>query len=355
MRLLGRVDSTSKCIIHQFPGHLGISPKELLIGERMDAMSKYSQLSQEERYILTSLKRSGRSLRQIAREMNRSLSTIIRELRRNLTHHDGGYRAEVAHSYAVARRRRVRRGSHYTEAEWDLVISLLEKKFSPDQISHVLKQSCLLSISHETIYRYIRSDRKKGGLLFKHLRIMPKCRRKRYKSRDSRGILPGKKHISIRPTEVEDRKAFGHWEGDTVIGPDKHNCIVTLVERKTGYVVIKKVTSRTAKKVTLACSQSINEQAGKIKTITFDNGTEFHQYKVLEDRYGVQCYFATPHHSWERGTNENTNGLIRQYIPKKTCMSKIDQAYCDWVAGELNNRPRKRLGYKTPKDLYSPS
>ena len=207
-------------------------------------------------------------------------------------------------------------------------------------------------MSHETIYKYVLYDKKKGGSLYKDLRHVPKRRRKRYNSHDSRGILPGKRHISTRPKEIELRAAIGHWEGDTVIGKDRHHCIVTLVERMTGFVIIKKVKARTASEVTFACISAILEHERKFLTITFDNGTEFHGYKEIESIFQVKCYFATPYHSWERGTNENTNGLIRQYIPKHSCMKNITQADCNRIAYQLNTRPRKRHGYKTPEQLY---
>ena len=158
--------------------------------------------------------------------------------------------------------------------------------------------------------------------------------------------------IQDRPIEIDYRINIGHWEGDKVIGKDRHHCIVTLVERKTGFVIIKKIRARTVEEVNRACSEAIRGHEDKFKTITFDNGTEFHGYKILEQLFPVTCYFATPYHSWERGTNENTNGLIRQYIPKRSCMKRISQADCDRIAYKLNTRPRKRLGYKTPFEVY---
>jgi IS30 family transposase len=209
------------------------------------------------------------------------------------------------------------------------------------------------TISHETIYKYILHDKKNGGTLFTYLRIMPKARKKRYNSKDSRGILPGKRHISTRPYEVETRKVLGHWEGDTVIGSDLHHCILTLVERKSGLAIIKKLSSRTAAEVIRAAVTAIREHEANFKTLTLDNGTEFHEYKILEERFPLKCYFATPYHSWERGSNENLNGLIRQYLPKGTCMSGVTQAQCDYIAFKLNSRPRKRHGYRTPQEVYN--
>ena len=202
------------------------------------------------------------------------------------------------------------------------------------------------------MYQYILYDKKKGGSIYKHLRIVPKRRRKRYNSHDSRGRLAGKRMIETRPDEINARSTIGHWEGDTVIGGDRHHCIVTLVERKTGFTIIKKIRARTVEEVNKACIAAIHEHGIKFISITFDNGTEFHGYKQLEELFPITCYFANPYHSWERGTNENTNGLIRQYLPKKSCMKKLTQATCDRIAYKLNTRPRKRLGFKTPYEVY---
>ena len=194
--------------------------------------------------------------------------------------------------------------------------------------------------------------KKHGGTLYTHLRIMPKIRRKHYNTRDSRGRLPGKRPIQDRPAEVKTRKVLGHWEGDTVIGRDRHHCIVTLVERESGLVIIKKITARTAEQVTEVIIEAIRENSCMFKTITLDNGTEFHGYKEIEKETGVVCYFAAPYHSWERGTNENCNGLIRQYLPKRKCMSAVSQRDCNWIAKQLNTRPRKRHNYATPMEVF---
>lgn len=274
------------------------------------------------------------------------------KLGRNRNTHDNKYRAEVANGYAIARRRRERRGSHFSQLQWNIVVKLVKKDWSPEQIVDHLKNHQTFTMSHETIYQYILYDKKHGGDLYKHLRIMPKRRRKRYNSRDSRGILPGKRHISTRPAIVETREELGHWEGDTVIGRDRRHCILTLVERKSGFVVIKKIKAKTTAEVSAAAIRSIRKHNRKFKTITFDNGTEFHGYKKIEEKFPILCYFATPYHSWERGTNENLNGLIRQYIPKRSCMRNISQSRCDWIAHRLNTRPRKRHGFKTPQEVF---
>lgn len=292
---------------------------------------EYCQLTQAERYIIASMRRQKKTVAQIALRLCRHRSTIYREVKRNKTTYNGHYGADKAHSYATARRRRSRRKPQYSQRELARVEGLLRRRWSPRQISGWYRRFRLLKISAQTIYRHIRRDRKKSGDLWKYTRIISKFGRKRYKSVDSRGVLPGKRHISERPRAVERRRQIGHWEVDTVMGADLRHCVLTMVERATGLAGHHK----------------------KMKTLTFDNGTEFHGYKELEEHFKVKCFFATPYHSWERGTNENTNGLIRQYLPKGMCMRHITQKDCDRIAYELNTRPRERYGFRTPAELYA--
>lgn len=314
-------------------------------------MNTYSQLSQEERYFFSTHRASGFSIPQIAKEMGRAPSTLYRELKRNLRP-NGRYAAMVAHSYATARRRRSRRGSQFPPEYWDYILDFLNLQWSPEQIANHLKNNGLFSISFQSIYRRIRVDRRRGGALYKDLRVMPKRRRKRYGSDDSRGILRGKRMISERPASINERTELGHWEADTVMGKDKHQCILTLVERKTGLSRMAKLPNRTADLTVKAISKIISKEPHLFKTITFDNGTEFHSYKLLEARFQVTCYFANPHHPWERGCNENFNGLLRQYFPKGYPLDYIGEAKIISICQRLNTRPRKRLGFITPQEAY---
>lgn len=310
----------------------------------------YTQLSQDERYYISSMRAKKVSFSQIGRDLGRATSTITREFIRNLRP-SGYYAAFVAHSYATARRRRSRRGSHFPPECWQLIFSLLQEKWSPEQIADHLSANSLYSISFQSIYRVIRVDRRRGGFLFTNLRIMPKPRRKCYGSLDSRGVLRGKRPISERPSYINDKLEFGHWEADTVMGHDRHQCFLTLVERKSGFNRTVKLKNRTAKNVTRALITIISAEPNQFKSITFDNGTEFHSYKLIEDMFGVTCYFANPHAPWERGCNENFNGLLRQYFPKGVSLSYIGKAKTQFASEQLNNRPRKRLGFKTPKEV----
>jgi len=312
----------------------------------------YAQITREERYAIALMRKHRMPIRVIARELGRSPSTISREVRRNLNN-NRRYEAERAEVRARLRRSRSRRNSQFTRADWLFVNDLIEADWSPEQISGWLKLHGILSISYETIYLHVWEDKLAGGELWRHLRQAMKKRRKRYRSHDSRGRLPGKRHISERPPEVEDRQIPGHWEIDSIMGNDhgRHSAL-TVVERMTGYLQIGKLTRHCAADATVRTIELIARQPERFKTITADNGTEFHSYKDIEAATGVPFYFATPHHSWERGTNENTNGLIRQYLPKRTSMANVTQADCDAIAAKLNSRPRKRLGFRTPEECY---
>ena len=281
--------------------------------------------------------------------MGRSVSTISREIRRNL-YTNGGYKAFHAQANYRGRIKQSRQGSNFSPKEWSLVVKLLAKQYSPEQISGRLKRESKLSISHETIYRYVWHDKKYGGELYKNLRGSRKLRRKRHNSKDSRGRLAGKKMIDSRPTEIEKRLKVGRWEIDTVHGKGRR-AIVTLVERATGYVLIGQLNSRKVADLNSRTSKLIQRKSELFKTITADNGCEFHGYKKLEKKHQLDVYFAYPYHSWQRGTNENANGLIRQYLPKGCSMAGLTQIECNVIANKLNNRPRKRYGYQTPQEM----
>ena len=315
----------------------------------------YHQLTQEERYLISAHRMAGANQRAIAKLLHRSPSTISRELQRNATRHDRRYRPSKAHRYAEARRRCCRRGPRYNDQVHRRVEAALKKRWSPDQIVGCFRAQGLAVPSHETIYRYLRHDKRRGGTLYRHTRIMSKIGRKRYRSRPARGVLLGKPHISERPVEVEQRCQIGHWEADTVMGRGATHCLVTLVERVSGLAIIKKVAARNKALTTRAITDAIRRRGMACATITFDNGTEFHGYRDIERKLDIRCYFATPYHSWERGSNENLNGLIRQYLPKGTCLRHITQNDCERIAHALNSRPRKRHNYKTPEQVYARS
>ena len=312
----------------------------------------YHQLTRDERYTIGRMRTRGHSRREIARCLGRAPSTISRELRRNRSVHDDAYRVDKAHTKAMTRRSKTRKQSQFKLVEWSRIEALLRRYWSPKQIVARRRLNRNKPISHETIYRFVRRERSRGGDLWRSMRHMSKIGRKRRGTPATRGLLAGKRHISERPQEVEEKVEIGHYEGDTVMGPDGRYCILTLVERVTGYLVIKKLSARNVEQTNAGLARMIIGLKGKIKTITLDNGTEFHGYKSVEDRFGVEFFFATPYHSWERGANENTNGLIRQYLPKGMCLKSLTQAQCNQIANELNNRPRERLGFRTPAEVF---
>ncbi len=319
-------------------------------------MTPYTQITAEERYALSLLRKQGHTPAEMARILGRHPSTISRELRRTVWRCTGrGYVASRAQSYTNERRRRSRRNSQFSAAEWARVDAVLREDYSPAQVVGWFARFDILIISHETIYRHIWQDKKAGGTLHVHLRRANTRIRKRYGAYDSRGRLAGKRHISARPAGATNRSRIGHWEVDTVLGDSQAGaCIVTLVERKTGDVVIGNLARRTAATLNARLEALVRRQPRTVRTITADNGTEFHSYNAVEARVPLKCYFATPHHSWERGSNENMNGLIRQYLPKRHSMQRVTQADCDRIADTLNARPRKRHDWKTPEELYVP-
>ena len=297
------------------------------------------------------MRRQGLRMAEMAKHLGRHRSTLYREVKRNQSVHDGSYRPTHAVEKARGRQCRSRRNWRYGPTEFGPVETLIRQRLSPEQIVGRRTLEGQAVMSHETIYRWIWADKRCGGTLWRHLRGARKRRRKRYGRHDSRGRLAGKKLIEQRPAVVASRGRIGDWEIDTVHGRGKA-CVVTVVERKTGLVRIGPI-QRATKELTLDRTVKLLwEERQRVKTITADNGTEFHNYRELEDILGTRVYFATPHHAWERGTNENTNGLIRQYLPKGTNLSRLSQQQCDRIAEHLNNRPRLRLGFKTPNEAY---
>ena len=289
----------------------------------------------------------------IARVLGRHRSTIGRELERNRGRSDGYYRPQLADWYARSRRSRSRRNQRFSAADWRRIHALLREDWSPEQVAGWLRRHQLLRISHETIYRHIWADLRQGGTLHRHLRWSRRKRRKRYGTHERRGRVSGKRPITSRPVAAEQRAEVGHWESDTMVGPGRP-CVLSLVERKTGYLALGKLEARTTAEVNRRAVALIRAQPRPLHTITSDNGTEFHDYAAIEQATAARFYFATPHHAWERGTNENTNGLIRQYIPKRQSMARLTQHDCTAIARKLNRRPRKRLGYRTPEECYVP-
>lgn len=301
----------------------------------------YTHLTQEERYQIYALKKAGHKQSEIARVLERSESTISRELARNCGQR--GYRPKQAHCSAVERR--AMNARTIDDETWQFAQEKLMLQWSPEQISgHA-------AISPETVYLRIYADKRAGGLLWKNLRSQ-KLRKKRYGKVDRRGMIPNRLSIDDRPAVVETRSQIGDWEADTIIGKNHRQAILSIVERKTGFTLIRKVERKTAQAVSDAMTALLKPYVSKVYTVTSDNGREFAGHEEIAAALKAGFYFAHPYSSWERGTNENTNGLIRQYFPKNRDFTTITQQEIDTAMERLNNRPRKRLGYQTPNQVF---
>ncbi|MDH4284489.1 MAG: IS30 family transposase [Gallionellaceae bacterium] len=301
----------------------------------------YTHLTREERYQIYALKKAGHTQSEIASVLERSPSTISRELSRNRG--GRGYRPKQAQRLACDRR--AINARRIDDATWQFAQDRLHEQWSPEQISNHA------AISPETVYQRVYADKKAGGLLWQQLRCQ-KQRKKRYGKADRRGIIPNRQSIEQRPAIVEERSRIGDWEADTIIGKNHRQAIVSLVERKTGFTLIHKVERKTAQAVSDAMTKLLKPHRRRVHTITSDNGREFAGHEVISKQLQAGFYFAHPYASWERGTNENTNGLIRQYFPKNRDFTTITQQEINTAMERLNNRPRKRLGYQTPNQVF---
>lgn len=313
-------------------------------------MRRYNQLTQEERYQIYACKKAGWTQKQIALDLGVHPSTISRELRRNTG--ERGYRPRQAHAKAVARHQERARRPRISVQEWALVEEQVREEWSPQQVSRRLSAEGYAQVSHESIYQHIYKDKRRGGDLHQHLRCRKK-RRKRYGSgRQRRGQIPGRRCISERPLYIEQRQEIGHWEADTIVGKGHKQALVSLVERHSRFTLLFKVERATAAAVKDAILTMLAQHARKTRSITADNGKEFADHLDIASMLKTDFYFAHPYSSWERGTNENTNGLVRQYFPKKSSLEPVTGEDVQRVEDKLNHRPRKVLGYRTPHEVF---
>lgn len=310
----------------------------------------YHQLTENERYQIYVMKKAGHSQKEIAVLLNRTPSTISRELRRNRGLR--GYRPKQAQQLSASRRREASKAIKVTDEVWGWIVRLVEQQLSPQQVVDYLDNHKNISLHHETVYQRIYADKAQGGELYKHLRIASKPYRKRYGHYDRRGRIKNRIDIDERPAIVDRRTRIGDWEGDTVMGKGRKSALLTMVERKTLYTVIVRLTGKRADLLAEAAVTHMAEMKSKVKTITFDNGLEFADHVMIAEGLEANIYFAHPYASWERGINENTNGLIRQYFPKGTDFNQVSDAQVQWVMNRLNNRPRKTRGCKSPNELF---
>lgn len=306
------------------------------------------QLSSLQRYKIEALRSLKYGVSEISERTGIPKCTVSRELSRNSK--NGRYDASQAEKLSLGRRKR---GAYKMKGELlEEVKKRVGKQDSPEQISGRLELEGKPKVSPETIYQFVYRDKKAGGDLYKNLRFGHKKRRKRLGKNDKRGKIPNKTMIGERPPEVAAKERFGDWEGDTIIGGNHQGVVVTLVERKSKHTLMGKSEDKSAAAVHKVVVDLLQSTILPKKTITFDNGTEFAYHQLIAGDLDTEVYFATPYHSWERGLNENTNGLIRQFIPKKQNLKELDENTIASVQENLNNRPRKSLGFLTPIEFY---
>lgn len=314
----------------------------------------HKHLNYEQRCMIYALNKSGYNQSHIAKEIGVHRSTISRELKRNTTKLVGSwsYKPDYAQTYAEERIKYKPKHIKMTSALKNKIISMLMQEWSPEQISGYAKKNQLFNIHHETIYRFILADKNTGGDLYLLLRHQHKQYRKRYGSPQRQHSIKDRVMIDDRPAIVDTKSRIGDWEIDTIIGKGQKQAIVSMVERKSKFTLLKKVKFKTADLVSKSTIEALAPFKDKVLTITSDNGTEFAYHKQISKELESDFYFAHPYSSWERGLNENTNGLVRQYIKKGSDISQIDDEYLSSIVNKLNKRPRKSLNFLAPIDLF---
>ncbi len=313
--------------------------------------SSYIQLTSEERYHIYTLKKQGKSLREIDKGMGRSHTTLSRELVRNTGRK--GYRYKQAHETACQRHKNKPKAVKLTTTLVAYIKKKLQAFWSPEQICGRLLVKQEISLSHETVYRLILKDKQQGGDLYRYLRHQSKPYRKRYGKQDYRGKIPGRVDISERPTVVDDRSRVGDWEADLVIGKGHKGAIATLAERRSRLYLAMPIARKTVALTTAALISLLTAFKDFVHTITYDNGREFSGHQSIAEALHCKGFFARPYHSWERGLNENSNGLLRQFFPKAMPLDKVSEKDVFAAVDAMNHRPRKCLGFKTPWEVFA--
>ena len=311
---------------------------------------KYNQLTLEKRYHISALKKQGYKQKDIANEIGVHPSTISRELKRNLFH--GKYNPVQAQGECFIRQKRKNKRKSITKFIEKYIREKLKLDWSPEQISGRMKIDIGHSIHHETIYQFIYRNKSHGGRLYKYLRHKNKKYHCRTKDYQKRGTIIDRVMIDKRPKIVDKKKRIGDLEIDTIIGKDHKGALVTIVDKRSKFTLIKKVSSKQASEVSTALIEMLTPMKPILHTITSDNGKEFAYHKDVSSALNADFYFANPYHSWERGLNEHTNGLIRQYIPKKSEFENISKEEIVTIQNRLNHRPRKSLNFKTPFEVF---
>jgi IS30 family transposase len=308
------------------------------------------RMTLEERYLISFLLEEKKPESEIGKHLGRDRTVVHREIKRNSI--DGVYDGDRAQVLAIERQMLSHRFIKFTSEVRNLVIDYIKLEWSPEQVSNYLNKEWMLSISTQRIYDFIAEDRLDGGNLYTHLRHGLKKKRSVYGKQDYRGRIKNRVSIDERPEIVGKQKRIGDIEVDTVIGKNHKHALVTAVDRKTLYTWIGFVLTKDATSVRTTLIQLMKPYIATIYTITSDNGKEFAQHEKVADELNCNFYFAHPYASWERGIKENTNGLIRQYIKKGTSMAHVTNELLEFIMERLNNRPRKKLGFSTPKEVF---
>jgi len=321
-------------------------------------MKKYKRLQQEEREIISQMIAQNKSYRTIRKVLNRNVSTISREVNRL----NRSYQAFVAQAdaEALAKKHNCKTKIEKRKQLWKLIKEKLSLKWSPEQISHHLKQQYpddkSMQLSHESIYTYLYVL-PKGSLrkeLIGYLRQRKRLRKRRKRSTEQRGTIPEMISIEERPAHVADRIIPGHWEGDLIMGKAHKSAVGTLVERTTRTLLLVPLKAKDATTVRKSFAKEIKTLPKQMSvSLTYDRGKEMTQHKLFTKQTKMKVYFCHPHSPWERGTNENTNMLIRQYFPKGTNFNQVSRTQIKKVQNMLNERPRKTLNWRTPKEIFN--
>ncbi len=314
-------------------------------------MDKYKQLSFEQRIRLEVLLKQGVKKNEIAEELNVHRSVLYRELNRNKQKR-GGYNARWAHQLAQERKERFKRQRRLTAKVEITIRGKLEEEWSPEQITGYCKSKGIEMVSYKTIYQYIEEDKLQGGSLFKKLRIASKSHRKTYGKPDYRGKIPNRVSIEHRPEIVDKKERYGDWEADTIVGKKHQGAVLTLVERKSYFTLMAKLDRSLAESTKQKLINRLAPYKAHVHTITSDNGHEFAEHQQIAQKLEAQFYFTHPYSAWEKAINENTNGLIRQYLPKSENLREVSDERVSQIENKLNNRPRKSLQWKTPLQVF---
>ena len=306
-----------------------------------------AHLTESQRYTIQAMLSVGFKQMEIADAIGKDKSVISREIKRNSDLRSGEYRGDLANRKYEQRMTSKPKYIRFTPQVQKLVDQGLEQQWSPEQISNYDYGQGVEMVSHETIYQYVIEDKKAGGSLYLNLRRKKKYR-KRIGSKDKRGRIKDQINISERPLIVESRSRIGDFEVDLVMGANHKGALLTINELTTGYAIVRKLKSKNAKEVSEMIVKALRPYITICKTITSDNGKEFTDHKYVSKELGIDFFFADPYASWQRGANENFNGLLRQYFPKKTSFEKISWQEVKSAQRKLNKRPRKRLNYISP-------